>query len=103
MCIADQIWAKIGPDAKRRPLRLDPSECAVQNGRLRHQRAKMPRPRLSVRRAEKRNGAVRPQQREADHVVEMGHPNATSVRDLDISCVIAQVLTFIRWDPMDCH
>ncbi len=56
-----------------------------------------------MRRAEKRNEAVHPQLREADHAVEMGQPNATSVRDSDISCVIAQVLTFIRWDPMDCQ
>ncbi len=85
------------------PLHLGQNECAAQSGHLRHQRAKTPRPRLSVKTARKRNEAVRPQPREADHAVGMGHPIATSVRDSDTSCVIAPVLTFIRWDPMDCQ
>ncbi len=107
--IAGQIWAKIGPelrksrDPKRRPLCLGHNECAAQSGQLRHQRARTSRPRLSMKRARKRNEAVRPQPEEADHAVEMGHPNATSVRDSHTSCVIAPVLTFIRWDPMDCQ
>ena len=107
--IADQIWAKIGPelrqsrDLKRRPPTPGPQRVWSDERTTTPPRAKMPRPRLSVRRAKKRNEAVRLQLREADHAVETGHPNAISVRGLDISCEIATVLTFIRWDPMDCQ
>ena len=38
-----------------------------------------------------------------DHAVEMGHLNVISVKDLGISCVTVPVLTFTRWDPMDCQ
>ena len=107
--IADQIWAKIGPelrqsrDPKHRPPTPGPQRVRSVERRLCHQRAKMPRPRLGMRRAKRRNEVVHLQLREADHAVEMGHLNATSIRDSDISCVIARVLTFIRWDPMDCQ
>ncbi len=60
--IADQIWALSCARVETQnadPLRLDPSECAVWNGRLHHQHSKMPRPRLSMKRARKRNGVVR--------------------------------------------
>ncbi len=107
--IADQILAKIGPelrqsrDPKHRPLRLGYNGYAVQSAQQHHQHAKTPRPRPSTKGARKRSEAVHPQPSEIDGAAEMGHPNATSVRDLDTSCVIVPVLTFIQWDPMDCQ
>ena len=107
--IADQIWAKIGPELRqsRDPKRRPPTPGPQQVRSVERTATSLARKDISTEakheKSKERNEAVHPQPRQADHAVEMDHPNVTSVRDSDISCVIAPVLTSIWWDPMDCQ